>query len=135
MNKLLHRVTAPGQRQVAARDGLAKIFIRDMDLEALVGIYDHEKTTPQPLRINIELGVREGRASLTGDIDDTVDYEKIADGIRDIVDSGHVGLLETLAEKIADFCMTTQLVMTATVRLEKLKAVPGTAGVGIEITR
>lgn len=135
MNKLLNRVTAPGQRQVAARDGLAKIFIRDMDLEALIGIYDHEKETPQPLRINIELGVREGRASLTGDIDDTVDYEKVVNGVREIATAGHIGLLETLAEKIADFCMTTPLVMTATIRLEKLAAVPGTAGVGIEITR
>lgn len=106
-----------------------------MELEALVGIYDHEKTMPQPLRINIELGVREGRASLTGNIDDTVDYEKIANGVRDIVSSGHVGLLETLAERIADYCMTTSLVMTATIRLEKLAAVPGTASVGIEITR
>lgn len=135
MNKLLHRVTAPGQRQVAAKEGLAKIFIRDLELEALIGIYDHEKTTPQPLRINIELGVREGRASLTGDINDTVDYEKIVNGVREIATSGHTGLLETLAEKIADYCMTKSLVMTATIRLEKPAAIPGTASVGIEITR
>ena len=135
MNKLLHRVTATGQRNIAARDGLAKIFIRDLDVDALIGIHDHEKETAQPLRINIELGVREGRASITDDISDTVCYEQIVIGVRKIIDAGHIGLLEKLAEKIADFCLATPQVMTVKIRLEKLAAIEGTAGVGVEIIR
>ena len=135
MNKLLTRVTAPGQRPMSAQGGLARIFIKNLDLFALIGIHDHEKTTPQRLRINVDLGVREGRASITGDISDTVDYEKVTNAIRDLVLEDHVGLLETLAEDIAELCLATPGVMTARIRLEKLDAIDDAASVGIEIER
>ena len=115
--------------------GLRRVFLRDMILPCSIGIYRHEKDAPQRVRINLELAVREGDKQLQDDVANVVDYATIADGVRAIVGSGHVNLVETLAERIASFCLRDPRVASAQVRVEKLDVFADAAGAGVEITR
>jgi len=111
------------------------VFIRDLVLDSYIGIYDHEKNKPQKIRVNIDLSVRENTKALNDDIDNVVCYQKIADSIETIVKSGHVHLVETLAENIAEMSLQDSRVSSVRVRVEKLEAIKNTASVGIEIER
>jgi len=115
--------------------GLRRVFLRDMILPCSIGIYRHEKDAPQRVRINLDLAVREGDKPLGDDVAHVVDYATIAEGVRAIVGAGHVNLVETLAERIASFCLRDARVASAQVRVEKLDVFADAAGAGVEITR
>lgn len=110
-----------------------RIFIRDLELLARIGIHGHEQGMPQPVRINVEL---ESDVSPKKDsVEEVVDYETIANVIREIVASGHINLAETLAERIADACLSDERVLRARVRVEKLHALQSAEAAGVEIER
>jgi 7,8-dihydroneopterin aldolase/epimerase/oxygenase len=64
-----------------------------------------------------------------------VDYEKVADTVRSIVGSGHVRLVETLAERIAQACLVDPRVQLARIRVEKLDIFADATSAGVEIER
>ena len=111
------------------------VFVRDLLLSSSIGIYDHEKENLQNIRINIDLCVKEDTGALNDDYDNVVCYEKVVNAITKIVDSGHIHLVETLAEKIADFNLIDPRVVSVRVRIEKLQAIQNTTSVGVEIER
>ncbi len=118
-----------------ARRGLAHIFVRDLTLEANLGVHDFEKLKPQRVIINVDLTVRERNEPLEDNIHKVVSYEKVVDHIRQVVASGHVHLVETLAEMIAAECLSNPYVLAARVRVEKPDIFPEAASVGVEIER
>jgi len=111
------------------------VFIRDLVLDSFIGVYDHEKNKAQKIRVNVDLSVIENRENLADDIDNVVCYEKIVTSIETIVHSGHVHLVETLAENIAEMNLQDPRISRIRVRVEKLEAIKNTASVGIEIER
>lgn len=113
---------------------LRRVFIRDLELLARIGIHGHEQTNHQPIRINVELAV-EDTLPLEDRLDRVVDYEAIALRIRALIAQGHVNLAETLAEQIARACLEDGRIRSARVRVEKLHAVPGAESAGVEIER
>lgn len=127
------RPTSP--RIADASQGLRHVFVRDMIITCLIGVYDHEHTTPQRVCINVDLGVSE-RQTVTGDrLAEVVCYEQITNRVRSIAQDGHVNLVETLAERIAAICLQDPRVRTARVRVEKLDVISDVAAVGVEIER
>lgn len=136
---LFAQVTDPAPSQPRAGQGpdrpLAKVFVRDLVLNALVGIYDREKTARQRVRVNLDLQVLDRVGPKRDAIDDVVSYEDAVNTVKAVVGAGHVNLLETLAEDIADSLLSDPRIRTATVRLEKLDAFAECAAVGIEIVR
>jgi dihydroneopterin aldolase len=111
------------------------VLIRDLNLEATLGIYEHEKIYPQPIVINIDLSVPEQGAPLNDDHHNVVCYASVVERIKEIIAAGHVHLVETLAEMIAAACLEDERVSSTRVRIEKPDAIPEAAGVGIEIER
>jgi len=111
------------------------VFIRDLMLTALIGVYRHEKENPQPIRINLDLAVKENLDANKDRLAEVVSYEDIADGVRKLVASGHVNLVETLAQRIADMCFNHQRVQAVRVRIEKLAVFEDAASAGVEIER
>ena len=111
------------------------VFIHDLVLDSYIGVYDHEKDTAQKIRVNVDLSVIENTRNLQDDISNVVCYEKIVNAIETIVDSGHVHLVETLAENIAEMSLQDARISCVRVRVEKLEAIKNTTSVGIEIER
>ena len=66
---------------------------------------------------------------------DVFSYDLIRDGIRMLVDAGHVALVETLAERVAAMVLAHARVAKVSVQVEKLDAGSGIVGVAIERTR
>ena len=64
-----------------------------------------------------------------------VDYETVVKRVRAIIARGHVNLVETLAELIAQDCLRDERVLVARIRIEKLRAIPEAVSVGVEIER
>jgi dihydroneopterin aldolase len=130
----------------AAR-GLRHVFLRDLVLPASIGVHPHEHAAVQRVRINVDLGVEDDGARALSrpsvghpgvgrdDLRRVVDYEGVANAVRAIVAAGHVMLVETLAERIAESCLADPRVHLARVRVEKLDVFADAASAGVEIER
>jgi len=110
-----------------------RVFVRDLVLPARIGIWSEEHGVEQRVRVTVELSVLPG-AHRPGDLSSVVSYDFIIDGVREIVSAGHVLLTETLAERIADHCLSHRRTMEVRVVVEKLDRIPG-ASLGCEIVR
>lgn len=123
------------RHMASAASGLRHVFVRDLELMALIGIYDHEKTDPQRVIVNIDLSVDEGEGPKGDDISHVVSYEIVVKKVEAIVAEGHINLVETLCEKIASACLRDRRVAAARVRVEKPDIIPNARSVGVEIER
>ncbi len=119
-----------------------RMFIRDLVLAASIGVYSHEHEQRQRVRINVELAVHDGgaqnisRAAVgADDLARVVDYEAIVNNIRAIATAGHIQLVETLAERLAESCLSDPRIRRVLVRVEKLDVFADAAAVGVEIER
>jgi dihydroneopterin aldolase len=111
---------------------VTKVFVRGLRVEAEIGVHDHEKGRAQPLIVDVELDIAAGGWRALGD---TVDYEKIAEAARAIAARGHIGLVESFAQRLAQACFEQPRVLRARVRVEKpLALAPDAVGAGVEIT-
>jgi 7,8-dihydroneopterin aldolase/epimerase/oxygenase len=115
--------------------GLRHVFVRDLVLACNIGIHQHEKSGPQRVRINVDLGVQEGATPHKDRLENVVCYEDVVTRIRGIVADGHINLAETLAERIAAVCLQNPLCRSARVRVEKLDVFADANGAGVEIER
>jgi dihydroneopterin aldolase len=125
--KLAARAYAPDQRD-AATD---RVFVHDLVLPVRIGAYAHERTAPQRVRFDVDAMVSRP-AHPTADMRDVFSYDVISDGIRMLIDAGHVPLVETLAEGIAGLVLAHPWVVRVTVRVAKLDTGSGSVGVAIE---
>ncbi|HEX2332009.1 MAG TPA: dihydroneopterin aldolase [Burkholderiales bacterium] len=111
------------------------IVIRDLRLEALVGIHRRERHVPQTVSIDLEIGVP-GSAVFTSDkVADTIDYEQVALKIRALAASGHFRLVETFAERIAALLMNEFRAPWVKVSVAKLGILANAKYVGVTIER
>jgi dihydroneopterin aldolase len=122
--------------------GLRHVFLRDLVLPARIGVHPHERGDAQRIRVNIDLGVEDdalrdaSRGSVGRDeLRRVVDYETVATTVRAIIAAGHVVLVETLAERIAEACLEDPRVHLARIRVEKLDVFADAASAGVEIER
>ena len=118
-----------------ARNSIRHVFIRDLVLTCLIGVYKREQKQPQRIRINLDLAVREGAGPQDDKLSEVVCYEDVAAGVRSLVSEGHVNLVETLAERISEMCLKDDKVRAARVRVEKLDVFEDAVSVGVEIER
>jgi dihydroneopterin aldolase len=118
--------------RTSARVVVTKVFVRGLKVEAGIGVYDEELGRLQALIADVELDVA---VSHCEQLSDTVNYETIAQAARRIAAEGHIGLVETFAERLAEACFEDPRVTRARVRVEKPSALaPHAAAAGVEIT-
>ena len=75
--------------------------MRELRVEALIGIHRRERHAAQTLSIDLEIGLPSDAVFASDKVADTIDYEQVALRIRALAASGHFRLVETLAERIA----------------------------------
>ncbi len=107
-----------------------KIFIRDLRLLSRVGIYANEIEQPQAVLVSIEVWVP--KTPVGDDIENTVDYDRLADIARDAVQNGHTFLIETLVERMIGRLKTIPSVRAGRVNCRKLHAVRDAGSSGVE---
>jgi len=125
----------PAARSMETAGSWRLVRVRDLVLPVSIGIYEQEKQAPQRVCINVELKVREGDGPIGDDIANVLSYEDIVNGIKAIVADGHINLVETLADRVADLCLADPRVVHARIGVDKLDIVPEAAAVGVEIER
>lgn len=119
----------------SAEAGLRHVFLRDLVLEASIGVHPHEHGARQRVRINVDLGVAESAGPATDRLEHVVDYEAVANRVREVAMARHINLVETLAERIASVCLVDERVVLARIRVEKLDVFKDVASVGVEVER
>lgn len=119
----------------AATPGTLRVFLRDLVVPCRIGVFRHEQSGTQRVRINLDLLVTESDAAVHDDPSRVVRYEKVTDAIRALCTEQHIKLLETLAERIAGLCLVDARVQAVTVRVEKLDVFADAESAGVEIVR
>ncbi|CAK7192139.1 Dihydroneopterin aldolase [Commensalibacter sp. Nvir] len=114
---------------------LRRIFIRDLTLNARIGVYDYEQQQLQRLQLNISVGVKDQKKIGKDDLSRTVSYEDIVNQVTKIVAQTHFHLVETLAETLVEAIMTDTRIIVIRIRIEKLDIIREAKGVGVEIER
>lgn len=129
IQKALRNAPAPAERRTR------RVFVTDLIVDCLIGVYRHEMDGSQRVRINLDLSVFESDAPIDDRLENVLCYEDLIVKTRALASEGHVNLVETLAERIAELCLRQPDVVSARVRVEKLDVFSDAASVGIEIER
>ena len=111
------------------------VYIRELEIEAIIGIYDWERETTQTVSIDLEMGCDNTKAAASEDIADALDYKAVAKRLISFVEGSEFLLVETLAEKIAAIVLEEFSVPWLRLRLGKPGAVTGSKDVGVIIER
>lgn len=78
-----------------------KIFLNDLKIDAIIGVYDWERKAPQTLHFDLEMDWDIRQAAASDDLTDTLDYGAVAKAIVHFVERSEYQLIETLAEDLA----------------------------------
>ena len=111
------------------------IFLRELKIETLIGVYEWEKRVPQTLQIDLEIALPNSRACQSDNIDDALDYSEIVRHLQTGLTSRHFNLIEALAEHIAQIILNDFNEPWVKVSVAKLQAIRGSKMVGISIER
>jgi len=112
-----------------------KIFLEDMRVETVIGIWDWERKIRQTVAIDLEMAADIRKAAATDSVEDTLNYKSVAKRVQAFVGDSSFQLVETLAEKIAGIILDEFDVAWVRVRLNKPGAIRGAKGVGVLIER
>jgi 7,8-dihydroneopterin aldolase/epimerase/oxygenase len=111
------------------------IVIRELRVEALIGIHRRERHVVQTLSIDLEIGIP-GTAVFSSDkVADTIDYEQVTLRIKALAASGHFRLVETFAERVASLVMADFGAPWVKVSAAKIGILPNAKFVGVSIER
>ncbi|MDH4048030.1 MAG: dihydroneopterin aldolase [Gammaproteobacteria bacterium] len=111
------------------------IFLHDLRINAVVGIWEWERKIRQIVSIDLEMGADIRKAASTDTIEDTLDYKQIAKRVQQFVEDSSFRLVETLAENIASIVLREFDVPWIVVRVNKPGAIRGSRDVGVLIRR
>lgn len=114
---------------------LRLVFVRDFEILASVGVFEHEKRYNQRVLVSVDLLVRDDYDGESDRLEQVLDYGNLVQGITLVVQREHVNLIETMAERIAAHCLADTRVESVRVRIEKPDVLPAVRSVGIEIER
>lgn len=116
-------------------DNLDRIYIRDLQLRCIVGIFEEERNALQDVILNIVIETDLRRAGATDRIEDTIDYKNVKKEVVEMVEASDFFLIERLAEAVAEICLRPEGVRRVTVTLDKPGALRFARSVAVEITR
>lgn len=112
-----------------------RVFIEDLRIETVIGIYDWEKRTRQVVAFDIEMAFDNRQPASTDRIADTLDYKAVSKRLKAFVSQARFELVETLAERCAELIQSEFSVSWLRLKLSKLGAVTDSYAVGVIIER
>ena len=111
------------------------IFLNDLRVDTVIGIYDWERRVKQTVVFDLDMAADIRKAAASDAIDDTLDYKAVAKRLIDFVGSSEFQLVETLAERCAGIVLSEFNVPWLRLRVNKQGAVRGARDVGVIIER
>ena len=111
------------------------VYIRDLRVDTIIGIYDWERRIRQTLLVDLEMAADVHTAATTGALADTLDYKAVADHTSAFSQGGEFELLETLAEGLAAALQHEFGISWLRIRVGKPGAVSTAGDVGVVIER
>jgi len=111
------------------------IFLREIRLDARIGIYKREKAITQTVELDLELALPDDRVFKSGKVTDTIDYAVVIDRIRAALVEQHYGLVENLADHVAQIILKEFHAPWVRVSIAKIGAQPNARRVGVVIER
>ncbi len=111
------------------------IYLTDLRVEAVIGIWEWERKIRQTVAIDLEMSADIRKAAQTDSVDDTLNYKLVAKRLQEFVGESSFQLVETLAEKIAAIVLDEFDVAWVKVKLNKPGAIRGARDVGVIIER
>ncbi|MCG7954669.1 MAG: dihydroneopterin aldolase [Candidatus Thiodiazotropha endolucinida] len=111
------------------------VFIRDLRIETVIGIYDWEREITQTVVFDLEMGADIKKAAESDAIEDALDYKAVSKRLVSFVRESKFQLVETLAERCADIVLHEFNVHWVRLTLNKIGAVSMARDVGVIIER
>ncbi len=111
------------------------VFIEDLRIETIIGIYDWERKIKQTIALDIDMQADNRRPAASENIDDALNYKAVAKRLIAFTEDSSFQLVETLAERLAAIILEEFDVPWLRLRLRKLGAVTGSRSVGVLIER
>ena len=111
------------------------IYLRELRVETVIGIYEWERRIKQPIIIDLEMAADIRTAASTDNIEDTLNYKAVAKRVIAFVENSEFQLVETLAERVAEIVMAEFQVPWLRLEVNKKGAVRGARDVGVIIER
>ena len=111
------------------------VFINQLQIDTVIGVYEWEKTIKQRLEIDLELATDIRQAAASDDIRLTLDYAAVAERVEQLICAQPIELLETVAERIASMLLEVFATPAVKVRIYKPGAVANAKTVGVQICR
>lgn len=111
------------------------VFLRDLRVETIIGIWEWERRIRQFVSIDLEMGADIARAAATDRIEDTLNYKAVAKRVQEFVGESSFQLVETLAEGVAALVLDEFDVPWVRVAVNKPGAIRGARDVGVRIRR
>jgi len=112
-----------------------KVFIKGLSIQTTIGFFAWEKEIKQTLLIDLTMGWNIQAAVQNDELAKTLDYAQIAVAIEEFANQNTVDLLETLAEKLANYLMQHYHIPWLKLAIHKPNAVHNAMSVGVEIER
>lgn len=112
-----------------------QLFLRDVRLEAQVGIYKRERGTTQPIALDLDIALPNPRVFETGRVADTIDYAVLVARIKEELDARRFGLVEELAAFVARLVLEEFGAPWVRVSVAKLGILKDARLVGVTIER
>lgn len=111
------------------------VFINQLEVRTVIGVFDWEREIKQKLVFDIELGTDIAKAARSDELVDTLDYKAISHAVFDMVEKSEYQLVETVAEKVAQMILKEFPVNWLSLTLNKPGAVSVAQSVGVKIER
>ena len=111
------------------------IEMRGMEVQASIGVHDHERLGPQRLVLDVDLILSEALTDGTDRIESVTDYDFLRTAILDRIAQGHIETQEKLISDVADRCLEVPTVVSVTVASRKTDVYPDCASIGVRLTR
>lgn len=111
------------------------VFIHDLQIETVIGIYDWERKIRQTISLDIEMATDIRKSARSDSIEDTLSYKTVAKRLIEFVEASDYELVEALAEKICSIILEEFDVPWVRLKLSKPGAVRGSKAVGVIIER
>jgi len=111
------------------------VYIRDLRIDTVIGVYDWERQIRQTLSFDLEMATDIRQAAATDDLQYAINYKAVSDRIIELVEGTHPHLIETLAEEIATTVINEFHVPWVRLQVSKAGAVRAARDVGLVIER